>query len=91
MAAKFEIIVNALRTEASKSTMNNKHACVAICKGKIVSPKFHNYMRSYMHSFNCGSLHAEMAVINYLLNLGSLRDGKVKQYILSTVEQHTGT
>ncbi len=89
--SKFHRIVAALREEASKSSMNNKHASVAICKGKIISPKFHNYMRSYMHNFKCGSVHAEVAVINYLLNLGSLRGGRIQQYILPNIEQHFGT
>ena len=61
-------VVDKLRLEASKSDMCHKHACVAIKKGRMISPTFHNYMRPYMFNYKCGSAHAEMATINYLLN-----------------------
>jgi hypothetical protein len=60
--------VDKLLDEASKSNLSHKHACVAIRKGRQVSPYFHNYMRGYMFKQNCGSAHAEMATVNYLLN-----------------------
>lgn len=65
---KLQQFVNKLRKEASKSELNHKHACMAISKGKAVTPTFHNYMRTYIYIFKFGSAHAEMATINYLLN-----------------------
>ena len=61
-------IINRLKNEAEKSVISNKHACVAIIGNKVVSPFFHNYMRYQVFGFICGSCHAEMATINYLLN-----------------------
>jgi hypothetical protein len=60
--------VDGLLDEAKKSNLAHKHACVAISKGRQISPHFHNYMRSYMFNQKCGSAHAEMATVNYLLN-----------------------
>ena len=65
---KFKEIMYKLRLEAHKSELNKKHACVAIQKGKIISPTFHNYNRAYILDYKCGSVHAEMAVMNYLIN-----------------------
>ena len=61
-------LVNKLKNEAEKSPVINKHACVAVVGNKLVSPPFHNYMRYQVFGFICGSCHAEMATINYLLN-----------------------
>jgi AAA15 family ATPase/GTPase len=65
---KINNIVEKLKEEAKKSDMCHKHACVAIKKGRMITPIFHNYMRTYIFNFKCGSAHAEMATINYLLN-----------------------
>ena len=65
---KYDNIIHKLKDEASKSDMCHKHACVAIKHGRMITPTFHNYMRSYMFNYKCGSAHAEMATINYLLN-----------------------
>jgi hypothetical protein len=62
------IINNILKEKALKSNMTHKHACIAINKGCIISPAFHNYMRSYIFNYNCGCVHAEIAIINYLIN-----------------------
>jgi hypothetical protein len=70
----FDKIIDKLCVEAHKSELSHKHACVAICKGKLISPTFHNYMRSYIYDYKCGSAHAEMLTINYLLN-SLCRDG----------------
>lgn len=61
-------LINKLRDESEKSVITNKHACVAVIGNKAVSPFFHNYMRYQVFGFNCGSCHAEMVTINYLLN-----------------------
>lgn len=61
-------LVHKLLEEAKKSDLMHKHACIAVIKGKQISPTFHNYMRSNMFYQNCGSAHAEMATVNYLLN-----------------------
>lgn len=53
---------------ASRSDINQKHACVALMDGNIISPHFHNYKRTYMFGQYLGSAHSEMAVVNYLLN-----------------------
>lgn len=85
---KFANILHILRGEATKSSMNNKHACVAIRHGKMITPVFHNYMRSYMCNFKCGSAHAEFAVINYLLNSGDLKNKLYKTCILPNFTWH---
>jgi hypothetical protein len=61
-------LVDKLIDEAAKSKMKQKHACVAIRNGKVISPMFHNYIRDFMFHSKCGSAHAEMAVLNYLIN-----------------------
>jgi AAA15 family ATPase/GTPase len=68
MPMKLNNIVNNLKIEANKSTISHKHACVALVGHKVISPYFHNYMRYQVFGFICGSCHAEMATINYLLN-----------------------
>ena len=60
--------IDTLKKETSNSDIYHKHACVAIMNGRRISPYFHNYKRSYMFNYNVGSAHAEMCVINYLLN-----------------------
>ena len=80
---KITDIVNKLREEAKKSIMCHKHACIAYRNGRIISPPFHNYMRSYIFNFRCGSAHAEIATINYLLSsLFKEYWYKNKQYVL---------
>lgn len=64
----FDKIVDKLRVEAHKSDISHKHACIAMRKGKAISPTFHNYRRAYICEYKCGSAHAEMATMNYLLN-----------------------
>jgi tRNA(Arg) A34 adenosine deaminase TadA len=61
-------IINKLQIEASKSEMSHRHACVAVKNGNIITPTFHNYIRSYIFRYKCGSAHAEMATINYIIN-----------------------
>ena len=65
---KLNNIIDKLKQEALKSDMRHKHACVAIKHGRMITPTFHNYMRSYMFNYKCGSAHAEMVTINYLIN-----------------------
>jgi tRNA(Arg) A34 adenosine deaminase TadA len=61
-------IILKLIQEASKSTMTQKHAAVLLCKGKIISPMFHNNVRTYVNNVRVGSIHAEMAAIHYIVN-----------------------
>lgn len=65
---KFSDIIIKLKHEASRSKICHKHACVALIGNKSISPYFHNYMRYQVFGLICGSCHAEMATINYLLN-----------------------
>jgi len=82
---KIENIVDMLRQEACKSDMNHKHACLAIKQGNIITPSFHNYMRSYIFNYKCGSAHAEMATVNYLINsLWKIKWRKKQQCVLQT-------
>jgi hypothetical protein len=60
-------IVAKLKEESMKSNICQKHACLAIRGNKLISPPFHNYMRARIYNFKCGSAHAEMATLNYLL------------------------
>lgn len=57
-----------LAHSADNSDINHKHGCVAMRKGKIISPPFHNYKRNVMFGHRCGSAHGEMCVVNYLIN-----------------------
>ncbi len=52
------------------NNLNNvhKHSAVAIKGHSIISPFFHNYDRTYMFGKIVGSFHAEMAVVNFLIN-----------------------
>jgi hypothetical protein len=59
--------VDELVDKAKESKLFHKHGCVAISKGRQISPHFHNYMRGYIFRQPCGSAHAEMATVNYLL------------------------
>lgn len=62
------MIVNKLIQEASRSSIVHQHAAVAIRKGKIISPMKHNYIRYRIgHLKTYSTVHAEIAVINYLL------------------------
>lgn len=80
---KIERIVDILKHYTGKSDMNHKHACLAIKKGNIITPSFHNYMRTYIFNYKCGSVHAEMATINYLINsLWKVKWRKKQQCIL---------
>jgi len=65
---------------AHKSELNQKHCCVAIKHGKVISKYFHNYKRTKMFGYKCGSAHAEMCVVNYLIN--TFYEKKIKRYIL---------
>ena len=61
-------ILEKLKSESQKSDLQSKHACVAFKNGKVITPFFHNYMRTYIYDFKCGSAHAEMSTINYIIN-----------------------
>ena len=63
----FTKILGALVDETKKSDITHKHACVAMNGRKQISPTFHNYMRYSVRGSVCGSSHAEMSTINYLL------------------------
>ena len=77
---KLDHIIELLKDESTKSNLQNKHACIAIQNGKLMSPTFHNYMRTYVYNYRCDSMHAEMATINYIIN--SLTDSCKKSCIL---------
>jgi hypothetical protein len=64
---KITQIIERLTSEALKSEICHKHACLAMRGNKVISPPFHNYMRARIYNFKCGSAHAEMATLNYLL------------------------
>ena len=54
-----------------KGRMNSQHLCVGLNKGRIMTPVGYNYHRSMVFGELKGSLHAEMAVVYYLINLYS--------------------
>ena len=60
--------IKKLKEESTKSDLQRKHACMAFRNGKPISPPFHNYIRTYIYDFKCGSTNAEMATINYIIN-----------------------
>lgn len=75
-----------LCNEASKSNLSNKHACVALKKGRMITPMFHNYVRSYMCGYKCGTAHAEMVALHHLLfSLWGGRPCEKRQCILQDV------
>lgn len=80
---KITQLIERLTSEASKSKICHKHACLAMRGNKVISPTFHNYMRARIYNFKCGSAHAEMATLNYLLGeLWSEKWGEKQQCIL---------
>jgi hypothetical protein len=62
-----------------------QHFAVGIRKGKIITPIMCNYNRTIVFGKISGSIHAEMNVINYLLNTNRiykcLKGGYNKSYI----------
>ena len=79
--SRIENIAENLKNVALQSTIKQKHGCVAIKNGKIISPSFHNYKRNMLFGNRCGSAHSEMCVINYLIN-SLWYDKKLLQCIL---------
>ncbi len=65
---KYLQFLGKLKDEARKSDIKHKHACIALMRNRAVSPSFHNYMRDCICGIRCGSAHAEMCVMNYILN-----------------------
>lgn len=51
--------------------MSSQHLCIGLTKGKIISPVGYNYHRSMVFGELKGSLHAEMYIVYYLINLYS--------------------
>lgn len=75
------MFISKLLQEATRSLITHQHAAVAIRKGKIISPVKHNYTRCRVgHLHTCSTVHAEIAVINYLLC--SYQTGKKRQCVL---------
>ena len=65
---------------AHKSQLNQKHCCIALKNGKVISKFYNNCKRTKIFGYKCGSAHAEMCVINHLIN--SFYEKKIKRYIL---------
>lgn len=59
--------INAAILEARKSNMDQKHGCVIVYKGKIISKGYNHYIDYYNHLF---SIHAE---VNVLMKLKKLK------------------
>lgn len=72
-------MIEKLKVKALESNITHKHACVAMIDKKIISPIFHNYNRCQVFGTTFGSIHSEIAVINYLLNNISRGDYRKKQ------------
>jgi hypothetical protein len=82
---KINNIITKLKAETTKSDLSHKHACVAIKKGRMITPMFHNYMRKYMFNYKCGTAHAEMVTINYLLcSRWNVKQCEKQTYLLQT-------
>ena len=83
---KIDGIITKLRNETVKSNLTNKHACVVLKKGRMITPMFHNYVRSYMCGYKCGTAHAEMVALHHLLfSLWGGRQCEKRQCILQDV------
>jgi hypothetical protein len=69
--------------EAAKSALSQKHAAVVVYKGRIISPMFHNGIRSYVSNVKIGSIHAEMAAVHHVVK-GTLNQNSKKSdsYVL---------
>jgi len=81
-------MIEKMKNEAMRSSIYNKHACIAMIGNKIISPIFHNYTRHQVFGNVCGSIHSEMSAVNYLINnicRGESR--KNRQYILQTYKR----
>lgn len=60
-------LLNLIRSRSSyRGDLNKKHFCVALYKGKMITPVVNNYKRSMVFGSLRGTLHAEMAALNYL-------------------------
>lgn len=62
------LLSNIRSTASYKGDLSNKHFSVALVKGKIISPVVNNYHRVNVFGTLRGSLHAEMATMNYVLS-----------------------
>jgi hypothetical protein len=74
-------IILELMEEAKKCTLSQKHAAVAIRNGRIVSPFFHNGVRSYAGRAKIDTMHAEMSVIHYLVREVTKSNQKRHSYV----------
>jgi hypothetical protein len=74
-------VVLELLEEAQKCTLSHKHAAVAIRNGRIVSPLFHNGVRSYVGGVRVDTLHAEMSVLHYLVKEGTKSTQRRDSYV----------
>lgn len=66
---------------AHKSDMNQKHSCIATKNGKIISNCHYNYKRNKIFGIKFGTAHAEMCVVNNLIN-SCFYEKNIKRYIL---------
>jgi tRNA(Arg) A34 adenosine deaminase TadA len=62
-----DTIVSGLIARAAKSDIGQKHAAVALCHNRVISPMFTNTLRSYISRIRVDCLHAEVAVLHYLV------------------------
>lgn len=75
-------IFNRIKDTTYIGDIDRSHFAVAIKKGKIISPVGYNYYRLKSLGILNGSLHAEMNVINYLVNMYRFNRKKYSRLVL---------
>ena len=67
-----------LQNTPYKGNIRCHHFSVAIRNGKIISPVGYNYYRTFVFGKKRGTIHAEMSILNYLLNTDKSFSGFLK-------------
>ena len=80
ISKKYLNIIRKMCTINYKGKMKNRHLSVAIKNGNIITSFKHNYLKNYVLGKMRGSLHAEMSVIQELLNIYAPSVGGSKNY-----------
>ncbi len=75
-----KILSNMMKTAINKSDNIHTHSACAMTGKKTVTPYFANTNRTCFMKNVVGSVHAEMAVLNYMIN--TFFTGKDKQCLL---------
>lgn len=76
VSSKIYRIASKLSNIEYKGDLKCKHIAVALYNNKIISPVGYNYSRSKFLNKKIGTLHAEMYIVNYIVNLYNSNKGR---------------